>query len=191
MLPATKSLPKEMLPLVDMPVIQYSVEEAVASGITDVVIVTSMGKRAVEDYFDRARDIEQLLLEKGDQTRYQQVRRLSEMANFTFVRQGEMGGIGHAILTARHALGNEPFVVYLPDDVILGEPPATRQLIDVFERFGESLVAVEEVPEHLTSSYGIVDGEAVEPRLTRLRHLIEKPAPGKAPTRLAIVGRYL
>jgi UTP--glucose-1-phosphate uridylyltransferase len=191
LLPVTKAQPKEMLPLVDKPVIQYSVEEAVASGITDIIIVTSIGKRAVEDYFDRSRDVEQLLLEKGDQARYEEMRNISEMANFAYIRQGEMNGIGHAVLTARHLVGDEPFVVFLPDDVIVNDRPATQQLIDCFERYGSSLVAVEEVPEELTSAYGIVDGEEVEPRLLRLRHLIEKPAPGTAPTRLAIVGRYL
>jgi UTP--glucose-1-phosphate uridylyltransferase len=191
LLPITKAQPKEMLPLVDRPVIQYSVEEAVESGITDIIIVTSIGKRAVEDYFDRSRDVEQLLLEKGDTARYQEIRGISEIANFAYVRQGEMGGIGHAVLTARHLVGDEPFVLFLPDDVIVNDVPATQQLIDCYEKHGGSVVAVEEVPEELTSAYGIVDGEEVGPGVLRLRHLIEKPPAGTAPSRLAVVGRYL
>ncbi len=191
LLPVTKAQPKEMLPLVDRPVIHYSVEEAVGAGITDIIIVTAIGKRAVEDYFDRSRDIEQLLLEKGDQARYEEIRRISDMANFAYVRQGEMGGIGHAVLTARHLVGDEPFLLFLPDDVIVSSRPAARQLVDCFHRFKGSVVAVEEVPEELTSSYGIVAGEEVADRTFRLRTLVEKPRPGTAPGRLAIVGRYL
>jgi UTP--glucose-1-phosphate uridylyltransferase len=180
-----------MLPLVDKPVIHYSVEEAVAAGITDVIIVTSLGKRAVEDYFDRSRDIEQILLEKGDQEGYQELRRISDMANFAYVRQGEMGGIGHAVLTTRHLVGDEPFVLFLPDDVILGPTSTSKQLVDCYEKYQASVVAVQEVPEELTSSYGIVAGEQVDEKTVRLRQLVEKPRPGTAPSRLAIVGRYL
>jgi len=192
LLPVTKAQPKEMLPLVDKPVIQYSVEEAVDSGITDIIIVTALGKRAVEDYFDRSRDVEQLLLEKGDQAGYEQLRRISDMANFAYVRQGEMGVIGHAVLTVRHLIDDdEAFILFLPDDVIVGEIPATRQLIDCYERNHRSVVAVEEVPHELTSSYGIVAGHQVEERVLRLNRLVEKPAPSQAPSNLAIVGRYL
>jgi UTP--glucose-1-phosphate uridylyltransferase len=191
LLPITKAQPKEMLPLVDRPVIQYSVEEAVAAGITDIIIVTAIGKRAVEDYFDRSRDIEQLLLEKGDQARYEEVRRVSDLANFAYVRQGEMGGIGHAVLCARHLVGDEPFVLFLPDDVIDGPTAAAKQLVDCFNQHLGSVVAVEEVPYELTSSYGIVAGDEVSPRTIRLRTLVEKPRQGTAPGNLAIVGRYL
>jgi len=192
LLPATKSQPKEMLPLVDKPIIHYAVEEAVNSGIKDVIIVTALGKRAVEDYFDRSRDIEDLLRAKGDLERLDEIRAISEMANFAYVRQGEMGGIGHAVMTARHLVDNdEAFVLFLPDDVIIGNPPATRQLIDCYNQHRASVVAVEEVPDQETSSYGIVAGEAIDDRVTRLRKLVEKPAPGTAPSRLAIVGRYL
>jgi UTP--glucose-1-phosphate uridylyltransferase len=180
-----------MLPLVDKPVIHYSVEEAVASGIQDVIIVTAAGKRAVEDYFDRSRDVEQLLLEKGDEATLAQVRAIPDMANFTYVRQGEMGGIGHAVLTARHAIGDEPFVLFLPDDVIVGPKPVARQLIDVYERHGASVVAVQEVPDAVTHQYGIVAGEQVEERVVRLNQLVEKPRQGTSPGRNAIVGRYL
>ena len=192
LLPVTKAQPKEMLPLIDKPVIQYSVEEAVASGIKDIIIVTAVGKRAVEDYFDRSRDVEQLLLEKGDQARYEELRRISDLANFAYVRQGEMGGIGHAVLMIRHLIDDdEPFVLFLPDDVIINPVPATQQLIETYDRYGASVVAVEEVPSELTSSYGIVDGDAVDERTLRLRRLVEKPRPEVAPSNLAIVGRYL
>lgn len=191
LLPVTKAQPKEMLPLVDKPVIHYSVEEAVQSGIQDIIIVTAIGKRAVEDYFDRSRDVEQLLLDKGDRARYEQIRAISEMANFAYVRQGEMGGIGHAVLTARHLVGDEPFVLFLPDDVIVGPVPTARRLIEVYERYNASVVAVEEVPEEVTHEYGIVAGERVGERTLRLLALVEKPPPGTAPSRLAIIGRYL
>jgi len=191
LLPVTKAQPKEMLPLVDKPVIHYSVEEAVAAGIEDVIIVTAIGKRAVEDYFDRSRDIEQIMLEKGDQQRYDELRSIPDMANFAFVRQGEMGGIGHAVMTTRHLVGDEPFVLFLPDDVILGPLSTAKQLVDCYHQYGGSVVAVQEVPEELTPSYGIVAGEPVGPKTTRLRKLVEKPRLGEAPSRLAIVGRYL
>ncbi|HLF78310.1 MAG TPA: UTP--glucose-1-phosphate uridylyltransferase GalU [Dehalococcoidia bacterium] len=192
LLPATKAQPKEMLPLVDRPIIHYAVEEAVQSGIKDVIIVTAIGKRAVEDYFDRSRDIEDLLRAKGDKEGLAYIRGISEMANFAYVRQGEMGGIGHAVMTARHLVDDdEPFVLFLPDDVIVGQPPATQQLIDTYNKHHASVVAVEEVPDSETSSYGIVAGEPVDERVTRLRRLVEKPAPGTAPSNLAIVGRYL
>jgi UTP--glucose-1-phosphate uridylyltransferase len=191
LLPVTKAQPKEMLPLVDKPVIHYSVEEAVASGVQDVIIVTAIGKRAVEDYFDRSRDVEQLLESKGDGEGARRLREISDMANFAFVRQGEMGGIGHAVLTARHLIGDEPFVLFLPDDVIASPTPVTRQLVDCYHRHGGSVVAVEEVPAELTHQYGIVSGEAVEERVMRLDRLVEKPPQGTSPGRLAIVGRYL
>jgi len=191
LLPVTKAQPKEMLPLVDKPVIHYAVEEAVAAGITDVIIVTALGKRAVEDYFDRSRDVEQILADKGDQEGADKLRRISEMANFCFVRQGEMGGIGHAVLTTRHLVADDPFVLFLPDDVILGPISVAKQLVDCFDVYQRSVVAVEEVPQELTSSYGIVAGEGLGNRTVRLRTLVEKPPPGTAPGRLAIVGRYL
>jgi UTP--glucose-1-phosphate uridylyltransferase len=191
LLPATKAQPKEMLPLVDKPVIQFAVEEAVSAGIEQITIVTALGKRAVEDYFDRSRDIEDLLREKGDTERLEEILRIPEMADFAYVRQGEAKGLGHAVLCARHVVGNEPFILYLPDDVILGEPSASRELLDCYERFGKAVVAVEEVPEAQVSSYGIVAGEAVDERTTRLHRLIEKPQPTETDSRLAIVGRYL
>ena len=182
-----------MLPLVDRPIIHYSVEEAVKSGITDVIIVTAIGTRAVEDYFDRSRDIEFMLEEKGDYERLEEIRRISKMANFAYVRQGEQRGLGDAVLTARHLVGDEPFALILPDDVIVGQTPTTRQLVNCYEQHHVSVVAVQEVPEAETPSYGIVDGDPIpgDDRVTRLRRLVEKPALGTAPSRLAIVGRYL
>ncbi|MPZ50109.1 MAG: UTP--glucose-1-phosphate uridylyltransferase GalU [Dehalococcoidia bacterium] len=193
LLPATKSQPKEMLPLVDRPIIHYSVEEAVNSGITQVIMVTAFHKRAVEDYFDRSRDIEDMLEEKGDFERLEEMRRISKMADFAYVRQGEPRGLGDAVLTARHLVGDEPFALILPDDVIVGAKPTTRQLIDCYEQHHVSVVAVQEVPEADTPSYGIVAGDPdpSDDRVTRLRLLVEKPALGTAPSRLAIVGRYL
>lgn len=191
LLPATKAQPKEMLPLVDKPVIQYAVEEAVAAGIEQITIVTALGKRAVEDYFDRSRDIEDLLREKGDLERLEEILRIPEMADFAYVRQGEAKGLGHAVLCARRVVGNEPFVLYLPDDVILGEPSATQELLDCYDRFGKAVVAVQEVPDSQVSSYGIVEGESIDERTTFLKRMIEKPQPTETDSRLAIVGRYL
>ena len=190
----TKAQPKEMLPLVDRPIIHYAVEEAVNSGIDQIVIVTASGKRAVEDYFDRSREIEDLLAEKGDYERLEAIRNISTMASIAYVRQREPRGIGDAVLTARPVVGDSPFVLFLPDDVIVNEPgerPAAGQLIDCFHEHVGSIVAVEEVPFEETSSYGIVDGDVIDERVTRLRRLVEKPALGSVDSRLAIVGRYL
>jgi UTP--glucose-1-phosphate uridylyltransferase len=191
LLPVTKAQPKEMLPLVDRPIIHYSVEEAVRSGIDQVIIVTAFHKRAVEDYFDRSRDIEDLLEDKGDYERLEEIRRISRMADVAYVRQGEPKGLGDAVMTARRLVGDDPFVLILPDDVIVGDTPTTRQLIDCFEEHHGSVVAVQEVPEADISSYGIVDGDPIDERVTRLRVLTEKPAIGTTDSRLAIVGRYL
>ena len=191
LLPATKAQPKEMLPLVDKPVIQFAVEEAVQAGIEQITIVTALGKRAVEDYFDRSRDIEDLLREKGDNERLEEILRIPEMADFAYVRQGEAKGLGHAVLCARHVVGDEPFILYLPDDVILGSPSASQELLQVYDRFGKAAIAVEEVPESQVSSYGIVAGEKIDERTTKLERMIEKPKPTETDSRLAIVGRYL
>jgi UTP--glucose-1-phosphate uridylyltransferase len=191
MLPATKAVPKEMLPLVDRPVIHYAVEELANSGIEQVIIVTAAGKGAIEDYFDRSRELEDALERKGDDERLAQVRRVTRMADVAYVRQPEARGLADAVNTARGLVGEEPFVVVLPDDIIAGEPPATRQLIDCYERYQAGVVAVEEVPEAEVSSYGIVAGDAMDARVTKLTQLVEKPAAGSAPSRLAIVGRYL
>jgi UTP--glucose-1-phosphate uridylyltransferase len=191
MLPATKSQPKEMLPVVDRPVIHYAVEELVNSGIEHITIVTAINKRAVEDYFDRSRDVEEQLAKRGDFKRLDEIKAISAMANIAYVRQAEALGLADAVNTARHVVEDEPFVLVLPDDIIVGDPPVTRQLIDCYEAHQGGVVAVEEVPEHEVSSYGIVAGEAVDDRVTKLHHMVEKPRPNEAPSRLAIVGRYL
>jgi UTP--glucose-1-phosphate uridylyltransferase len=191
MLPATKALPKEMLALVDRPVIHYAVDELVRSGIREIVIVTAAGKGAIEDYFDRSRDLEDLLEKKGDSERLEEMRGIVRMADIAYVRQPEARGLADAVNTARALVREGPFVVVLPDDIIAGEPPATRQLVDCYQRFQAGVVAVEEVPESEVSSYGIVAGDAIDERVTRLSHMVEKPAPASAPSRLAIVGRYL
>ena len=191
MLPITKAGPKEMLPLVDRPVIHYVVEEAVASGIEHIVMVTSSGKRAVEDYFDRAPALERALEEKGEHERLAEVRGVAEMADMVFVRQKEQRGIGHAVLIAQHVIGNEPFVLYFPDDIIVADPPATRQLIDVYERHEGCVLAVEEVPHEEISHYGSMAVEPLEKDVFRVLSLVEKPKPEEAPSDLGIVGRYV
>jgi UTP--glucose-1-phosphate uridylyltransferase len=180
-----------MLPLVDKPIIHYSVEEAVLSGIEQVIIVSAAGKKTLEDYFDRSRDVEMMLSAKGDETTLRQVLAVSEMANIAYVRQGEAKGLGHAVMTARHLVGDEPFVLILPDDVMVGEPAASKQLIDAYEKYRASIVCVDEVPPHEVSNYGIVAGTPIEERVTKLSHMVEKPKVGTAPSNLAIVGRYL
>jgi len=191
MLPLTKAQPKEMLPLVDKPVIHYVVEEAVASGIEQIVMVTSGGKRAVEDYFDRALVLERALEEKGEHERLAEVRAVSEMADMVFVRQKEQKGIGHAVLTAQSVIGDEPFVLFFPDDIIVADPPATRQLIDVYERHGGSVLAVQRVPHEEIVHYGSMAAEPIEENVFRVLSLVEKPRPEEAPSDLATVGRYV
>ncbi len=191
MLPATKAQPKEALPLVDKPIIQYTVEEAAASGLEQVIIVTSSGKRAVEDHFDRSLELEQALLAKGEHDRLEEIRRITDLAHIVYVRQQEQRGIGDAVLTVRDVVGDEPFVLFFPDDVIVSEVPVARQLIDAFEAHGGSVLAVEEVPREEVESYGIVDGEPVGEGVYRVRALVEKPKPEEAPSNLAIVGRYV
>jgi UTP--glucose-1-phosphate uridylyltransferase len=191
MLPATKAQPKEALPLVDKPIIQYAVEEAAASGLQQVIIVTSMGKRAVEDHFDRSLELEQALEAKGDLERLAEIRRINDLADIMYVRQHEQLGIGHAVLQVRNVVGREPFVLFLPDDVIVSEVPAAQQLINVFEAQGGSVLAVEEVPPEEVPNYGIVDGESMAEGLWRVRGLIEKPSFADAPSNLGVVGRYV
>ena len=191
MLPATKAQPKEALPLVDKPIIQYAVEEAAASGLREVIIVTSMGKRAVEDHFDRSPELEQALAAKGDLARLAEIQRISDLADIGYVRQHEQLGIGHAVLQVRNVIGRDPVVLFLPDDVIISEVPAAQQLINVFQAHGGSVLAVEEVPPAEVPNYGIVDGEPIDDGLWRVRGLIEKPAVTAAPSNLGIVGRYV
>ena len=196
LLPATKALPKEMLPLVDKPVIQYSVEEAVASGIEQVIIVTSSAKRAIEDHFDSTYELERLLEEKGDIEMLRQIRHISDLAQVTYVRQKEQLGLGHAVLVAKEVVGHEPFAVILSDDVVVGDRPCIGQLIHAYNQTHGSVVAVMEVPREETQRYGVIAGEEVEDglnrgRLHKVSKLVEKPAPKDAPSNLAIIGRYV
>ncbi|MHC4104902.1 MAG: UTP--glucose-1-phosphate uridylyltransferase GalU [Planctomycetota bacterium] len=190
-LPATKSQPKEMLPIVDTPVIQYVVEEAVTSGITDILMVIGKGKRAIEEHFDRNFQLENQLDEKGKQVELKAIRRISELANIHFIWQKELKGLGDAINCAKHHVNNEPFVVLLGDTVIDANVPATRQLLDVFDHYEESVVLLEEVDQSKISRYGVIDGEQIDSAVYRINDFVEKPAPDKAPSNLAIAGRYV
>lgn len=195
-LPATKAQPKEMLPLVDKPLIQYGVEEAIQSGIQNILIVTGRGKTAIEDHFDVSFELEHMLESRGKVEVLEAVRGVSDMIDVAYIRQKEALGLGHAVLRARDLVGPEPFAVVLSDDVIDAKTPCLRQLLDVYQYFGASVVALMEVPEEAVSAYGIVDAEAVDyegarDRLFRIRNMVEKPARGQAPSRLAIIGRYV
>ena len=191
LLPATKAQPKESLPLVDKPIIQYTVEEAADSGISQIIIVTAFGKRAVEDHFDRSLELEMVLRQKGDMARLAEIQRVSEIAQIVYVRQKEQRGIGHAVLQARDVIGDEPFLLMFPDDVIIGDVPVAKQMIDVFDDRGGSVLAVQEVPDSEVESYGIVGGQEVDRNVVRAETLVEKPRLEEAPSRLAIVGRYV
>lgn len=190
-LPATKASPKEMLPLVDKPLIQYVIEEAVASGIESVVVVTGRGKAAIEDHFDISFELEKLLEERGKQEELQAMRAISEMARVSYVRQQEALGLGHAVLQARDLVGDEPFAVMLSDDIIDSKTPALKQLLNVYEKYDAPVVAVFEVPGEAISRFGVIDGEEVEPGVYKIRDMIEKPAFADAPSDLAIIGRYV
>ena len=195
-LPATKAQPKEMLPLVDKPVIQYAVEEAVQAGIEQVIIVTSSQKRAIEDHFDLSYELEHLLESKGDIEMLRRVRHISDLAQISYVRQKEQLGLGHAVLMAKDVVGHEPFAVILSDDVVVAERPCIGQLVHAYERTHSSVVAVMEVPREDTGRYGIIAGELAreadgDERLYKLRGVVEKPDPGVAPSNLAIIGRYV
>ena len=185
-LPATKAQPKEMLPLVDKPIIQYGVEEAVASGVDNIILVTGRGKNAIEDHFDVSVELESFLEARGKREQLVEVRKISNMINFAYVRQGEPLGLGHAVLVTRELVGNEPFAVILADDVIDANPPAIKQLIDVFERLDGPVLAVERVPREDISSYGVI---AVEPNSqSRRRHLSGARSRGEAAARGSAVG---
>ena len=195
-LPATKAQPKEMLALVDKPLIQYGVEEAIQSGIQNIIIVTGRGKTAIEDHFDVSFELEQVLEAKGKKEILAIVRSVSDMINVAYVRQKEALGLGHAILRAKELVGHEPFAAVLSDDVIDSEVPAVRQLLDVYEFYGAPVVALMEVPGDAISAYGVVDAEPVshnggKDRLFRIRNMVEKPKPADAPSNLAIIGRYV
>ncbi len=190
-LPATKAQPKEMLPLVDKPIIQYGVEEAVASGVGNIILVTGRGKNAIEDHFDVSVELETFLEARGKKELLAEIRKISNLINFSYVRQGEPLGLGHAVLVTQPLVGNEPFAVILGDDVIDANPPALRQMIDVFGEVQGPVLAVERVPPEDVSSYGIIDGEEIRPGVYRIRDLVEKPPRDEAPSDLAIIGRYI
>jgi UTP--glucose-1-phosphate uridylyltransferase len=190
-LPATKAQPKEMLPLVDKPIIQYGVEEAVASGANTIILVTGRGKNAIEDHFDVAVELEAFLEARGKKDMVTEIRKISKSAQIAYVRQGEPLGLGHAVLVARTLVGDEPFAVILADDVIDAEPPAIRQMIDVFDEVEGPVLAIEQVPRDSVSSYGIIDADEVRPGVYRIRDMVEKPPVADAPSDLAIIGRYV
>jgi UTP--glucose-1-phosphate uridylyltransferase len=190
-LPATKAQPKEMLPLVDKPIIQYGVEEAVASGIDNIILVTGRGKNAIEDHFDVSVELETFLEARGKTEQLEEIRKISDLINFSYVRQGEPLGLGHAVLVTKALVGNEPFAVILGDDVIDADPPAMRQMMDVFDELNGPVLAVERVPKDDVSAYGIIDAEEIRDGVYRIRDMVEKPPREEAPSDLAIIGRYI
>src|SRR6266850_3812013 len=193
-LPATKAQPKEMLVLVDKPVIQYGVEEAVQSGVDNIVIVTGRGKNAIEDHFDVAVELESYLEQRGKTAQLEEIRKITQLINVSYVRQGEPLGLGHAVLVTQNLVGDEPFAVILGDDVIDADPPALKQMIDVFERVDGPVLAVERVPAEDVSSYGVVkidDSRNLGRGVYRIEDLVEKPRREEAPSNLAIIGRYI
>ncbi|MGH8638789.1 MAG: UTP--glucose-1-phosphate uridylyltransferase GalU [Burkholderiales bacterium] len=190
-LPATKAQPKEMLPLVDKPIIQYGVEEAVASGADNIILVTGRGKNAIEDHFDVSIELETFLEARGKKDQLAEIRKISTSVNFSYVRQGEPLGLGHAVLVTRNLVGDEPFAVILADDVIDATPPAVRQMIDVFDEVNGPVLAIEQVPRDSVSAYGIIDADEIRPGVYKIRDLVEKPPVNEAPSDLAIIGRYI
>ncbi|MBB6729533.1 UTP--glucose-1-phosphate uridylyltransferase GalU [Cohnella zeiphila] len=190
-LPATKALPKEMLPIVDKPAIQYIVEEAVASGIESILIITGRNKKAIEDHFDKSAELERTLEERGKAELLEQIRGVESLAAIHYIRQSEPLGLGHAIRCAEPFVGDEPFAVLLGDDIMVSEPPALRQLLRVYETYGRAVVGVRQVPREETGKYGIVAGKKVGARLREATALVEKPDPADAPSNVAILGRYV
>jgi len=190
-LPASKAIPKELFPIVDKPSIQYIVEEIVASGIKDIVLITGRGKSAIKDHFDTSYELEDLLEKQGKKDVLETVRKISHMANIISVRQKAPRGLGHAILCGKPVIGNEPFAVLLPDDLIDQEIPCTKQMVDLFEKHQGAMIAVTKVAKENTHLYGIIDAEEVGERVYRIKNMIEKPPPGTAPSNLAIIGRYI
>ncbi len=190
-LPITRSLPKEMLPLINKPLIQFSVEEAIDSGIEQIIVITAMGKRAIEDYFDRAYALERFLEQKGQNKLLSEMQELSNMVNICYIRQKEQLGLGHAVLMANDVVGNEPFALLLPDDIIDSHVPALKQLIAVYEQYGGSVIAVERIRREDTVKYGIITPKQVSSGIYQVQGLVEKPEPKDAPSDLGIVGRYI
>ena len=190
-LPATKAMPKEMLPILDKPAIQYSVEEAARAGIEDIIIVTGKHKRAIEDHFDNQKELEMILEEKGKTDLLEKVNYSTELANIFYVRQKEQKGLGHAIYSARQFIGDEPFAVLLGDDIVESTQPAIKQLMNTYEETGKSVIGVQEVDENDTHRYGIIDPLSKSGRQYEVNQFVEKPKQGTAPSNLAIMGRYV
>ncbi|MET0753144.1 MAG: UTP--glucose-1-phosphate uridylyltransferase GalU [Pyrinomonadaceae bacterium] len=190
-LPATKASPKEMLPLVDKPLIQYSVEEAVACGIESILIITGRDKSAIENHFDISFELEQVLKEKGKNEMFEQVRAISEIARITYTRQKQALGLGHAILQAKDFVGNEPFAVLLADDVVDAEKPAMQQLMDVYEKYNAPVIATMQIQDETISRFGVIDADEVEPGIFKLKSIVEKPKFEDAPSDMAVIGRYI
>ncbi|BAB07371.1 UTP--glucose-1-phosphate uridylyltransferase GalU [Halalkalibacterium halodurans] len=192
-LPATKAQPKEMLPIVDKPTIQYIIEEAIESGIEDIIVVTGRGKRAIEDHFDKSFELEETLEKKNKSKLLEEVKAISSMTNIHYIRQKEANGLGHAIWCARKFIGNEPFAVLLGDDIVQSDVPCLKQLIDVFDRYHSSVVGVQEVPNEDVSKYGIVSpkGSEIEANVIHAAGFVEKPKLEEAPSNYAIMGRYV
>ncbi|MGH2658516.1 MAG: UTP--glucose-1-phosphate uridylyltransferase GalU [Actinomycetota bacterium] len=190
-LPATKAQPKEMLPIVDKPAIQYVVEEAVRAGVSDILIITGRGKRSIEDHFDRSFELEHFLETKGKFDELKEVREISEMAMIHYIRQRDPLGLGHAVLVAEDHVAGEPFAVLLGDDIISERTPLLQEMLKVHERYGRSVIAVQEVPRSEIGLYGAIQPEFIEERLARIVSIVEKPAPDEAPSNLAAIGRYI
>lgn len=190
-LPATKAQPKEMLPIVDKPTIQYIIEEAVEAGIQDIIIVTGRNKRSIEDHFDRSIELELELEKGGKQEVLDMVKEISEMANIHYIRQKEPRGLGHAILAARHFIGDEPFAVLLGDDVVVAKQPCLGQMLDVFREYQTSILGVQTVAREVVDKYGIIAGKQVDDRVYKVTDMVEKPAVAEAPSNVAVLGRYI
>jgi UTP--glucose-1-phosphate uridylyltransferase len=190
-LPVTRSIPKEMIPLVDKPLIQYAVAEAAASGIREIILITANGKNAIEDYFKPNLELEHFLESKGEAELLAEMRALSDLADVRYVRQEEPLGLGHAVLTAREMVGDEPFAVILPDDVINASVPALKQMLAVYQEYGASVIAVEKIVPQDSVKYGVINPETVSPGTHRITGLVEKPSPAEAPSNLGVVGRYI
>ena len=190
-LPATKAQPKEMLPVYDKPTIQYVIEESVNSGVDDILIVTGKGKRSIEDHFDRSFELEHHLKTKGKEDFLKEISYISELADIHFIRQKKQKGLGDAIYCAKKHVGDDPFVVMLGDTITKDTVPCTKQLIDIYEKYGKSVIALEEVPDEKVERYGIIGGEEIEPNIYQIDKLVEKPPLRVAPSNLAIMGRYV
>ncbi len=190
-LPATKATPKEMLPVVDTPTIQYIVEEAAKSGIEDIVIISGRGKRAIEDHFDKSYELEDVLSKHNKFTELEEIKSITNMANIYYVRQKEAKGLGHAIHCAKTFIGNEPFAVLLGDDLVYSEKPCLSQLIEAYEKFQSSIVGVQRVDKDRVSLYGIIDGDEIAPKVMKVKDMVEKPDKDRAPSNVAILGRYI